>query len=497
MIAGLRTYPETRGSGVPWFGKIPKNWRIRRLRNVCDIRVSNVDKHSRDHEEPVRLCNYVDVYKNDHIRSGMAFMRATATKEEIARFRLQPGDVLVTKDSEAWTDIGVPALVRQSDDDIICGYHLALLRPSPEVLEGGYLFRLLQSQCVAYPFHVAAKGVTRYGLSHGAIKSVRLLLPPVVEQIGMVRFLDHVDRKISLYIRTKGKLIALLEEQKQATIHQAVTGQIDVRTSQPYSAYKDSGGEWLEKIPAHWEVTRLGKLITLTTGFPFKSEGFTQNARDVRLLRGVNVAPGRLRWREVVRWPAADVASYGEYLLETGDIALGMDRPVIRAGTRVALVSECDVPSLLLQRVARIRPSRRIRRDFALLLLRGKAFADYLAPIFTGISVPHLSPEQIRGFRLPLPSVGEQDEILEGLSLGIRAVEREKDRAKSQIELLREYCTRLSADVVTGKVDVREAAAQLPDADPLETDDALEDTPSTDQPADLDEPGIQRNELRS
>ena len=139
------------------------------------MRVSNVDKHSRDHEEPVRLCNYVDVYKNDHIRSGMAFMHATATKEEIARFRLQPSDVLVTKDSETWTDIGVPALVRQSDDDIICGYHLALLRPSSEVLEGGYLFRVLQSQCVAYQFHVAAKGVTRYGLSHGAIKSMRLL----------------------------------------------------------------------------------------------------------------------------------------------------------------------------------------------------------------------------------------------------------------------------------------------------------------------------------
>ena len=174
-----------------------------------------------------------------------------------------------------------------------------------------------------------------------------------------------------------------------------------------------------------------------------------------------------------------------------------MDRPVIRAGTRVALVSECDVPSLLLQRVARIRPGQRIRRDFALLLLRDKTFADYLAPIFTGISVPHLSPEQIRGFRLPLPSVGEQDEILEGLSLGIRAIEREKDRATSQIELLREYRTRLIADVVTGKVDVQEAAAQLPGADPVEVDGALEDARSTDDRADLDGPGIQRNELRT
>src|SRR5688500_5284111 len=136
------------------------------------MRVSNVDKHAKDGENPVRLCNYVDVYKNDRIRSSMPFMIATATAEEIDRFRLRAGDVLITKDSESWKDIGVPALVEETVTDLISGYHLALLRPFPERVSGEFLFRALQSMPLSYQFHVEANGVTRYGLSHRAIKSV-------------------------------------------------------------------------------------------------------------------------------------------------------------------------------------------------------------------------------------------------------------------------------------------------------------------------------------
>ena len=221
----LEPYPAYKDSGVPWLGEVPKHWEVRRLRNTSEMRVSNVDKHVKDDEHQVRLCNYIDVYKHDRIRSGMAFMRATATTDEIERFRLRSGDVLITKDSESWNDIGVPALVEDAQDDIVSGYHLALLRPFPERVDGEYLFRALQSPAVAYQFHVEANGVTRYGLSHRAIKSVWLPFPPLPEQTAIVRFLDHAARRIRRYISAKQKLIALLEEQKQAIIHQAVTGQ--------------------------------------------------------------------------------------------------------------------------------------------------------------------------------------------------------------------------------------------------------------------------------
>jgi len=132
MIADLKPYPAMKGSGVLWLGQVPEHWEVRRLRNAAEMRVSNVDKHTRDDEVPVRLCNYVDVYKHDRIRNKIPFMRATASPEEVARFLLKRGDVLITKDSEAWDDIGVPALVEEPADDLICGYHLALLRPIQE-----------------------------------------------------------------------------------------------------------------------------------------------------------------------------------------------------------------------------------------------------------------------------------------------------------------------------------------------------------------------------
>ena len=156
-----------------------------------------------------------------------------------------------------------------------------------------------------------------------------------------------------------------------------------------------------------------------------------------------------------------------------------MDRPIIRGGTRVAVISPPDVPSLLLQRVARIRVGEGLHRDFAVALLSGKGFSDYLAPIFTGISVPHLSPEQIKGFRFALPSVVEQEAIREHVKSKSDAVQSAIDGAKKEIGLLHEYRARLIADVATGKLDVREAAAALPDIDPV-TADTLHQTPEPD-----------------
>ena len=178
MIADLKPYPTMKDSGVPWLGEVPEHWEVRRQRNVVELRVSNVDKHSEDDERPARLCNYVDVYKNERITDRISFMRATATPQEIERFRLRTGDVLITKDSEAWNDIGVPALVEYTALDLVCGYHLALLRPREGLMTGSFLLRALQSPAVACQFHVLANGVTRYGLSHDAIKSVLLPVPP-------------------------------------------------------------------------------------------------------------------------------------------------------------------------------------------------------------------------------------------------------------------------------------------------------------------------------
>ena len=231
----MSPYSIYKPSGMKWLGNVPEHWNVRRLHTVADIRVSNVDKHTREDEVPVRLCNYVDVYKNDRITQDLPFMSATASPDEIERFRLRRDDVLITKDSEAWDDIGVPALVTESADDLLSGYHLALLRPCKGIL-GAYLALTLQSQGVAYQFHARANGVTRYGLTHFGIKSVRIPLPPLSEQAAIVQYLDHVDARIRRYVDAKerlivraGRQIGLLQEYRARLVADVVTGKLDVR----------------------------------------------------------------------------------------------------------------------------------------------------------------------------------------------------------------------------------------------------------------------------
>ena len=444
MIADLKPYPAMKDSGAPWLGNVPAHWAVRRLRNVVGMRVSNVDKHTKDDEQPVRLCNYVDVYKNDRIRSGMSFMCATATVDEIERFRLRTGDVLITKDSEAWNDIGIPALVEETADDLISGYHLALLRPFEGCVEGGYLFRVLQSTGVAYQFHVEANGVTRYGLSHNAIKSTWLPLPPLPEQAAIVRFLDYMDRRIRRYIRAKQTLIKLLEEQKQAIIHRAVTRGLDADVR-----LKPSGVEWLGDVPAHWEVRRLRSLAHIKTG-----------ERDTvdRVDDGQYPFFVRSQTVEHINSWSFD----GEAVLTAGD------------GAGVAKVfhymnGKFDYH----QRVYKFSDFRAILGRFFFEYFRATLQFEALAGNAKS-TVDSLRRPMLQNFPVVVPCQEEQGAIIDHINEASASIDTTITRAHREISLLREYRTRLIADVVTGKLDVREAAARLPDevdamSDPEET----------------------------
>ena len=231
VTRGLNHGMPLKSSGIPWLGDVPKHWEVRRIRNAADMRVSNVDKHTYAEELPIRLCNYVDVYKNDSITDAISFMLATATEAEIDQFRLELHDVLITKDSETWTDIGVPALVEHTAPDLICGYHIAILRPLRSSLDGRYLFRILQDAALSSQFHVAANGVTRYGLSHSSIKSILLPIPPLDEQAAIVEFLDESTAKANVTIDRARRQITLMNEYRTRLIADVVTGQLDVRSA--------------------------------------------------------------------------------------------------------------------------------------------------------------------------------------------------------------------------------------------------------------------------
>ena len=161
---GFKRYPKYRDSGVEWLGDIPAHWEVKRLKTIAKVQLSNVDKKTVTGQVPVTLCNYVDVYYNDKITDGIDFMLATATEDQAERFSLRRGDVLITKDSEDAMDIAVPAVIAEDLPGVVCGYHLAQIRPNA-VSDGSYLARGFVAAGVRDQFSVAANGITRFGLT--------------------------------------------------------------------------------------------------------------------------------------------------------------------------------------------------------------------------------------------------------------------------------------------------------------------------------------------
>ncbi len=225
----IKPNAKLKDSGIEWIGEIPEGWEVRKLKQVTSIMVSNVDKKSKPNEEEVLLCNYNEVYNNEFITSELSFMNATASIEQINKFSIKKGDVIITKDSETPEDIAVPSLVEENLNNIICGYHLALIRPNEDKIKGKYLLRIFQSRKINDQFVISANGVTRFGISTYPIKNSFVIVPPPYEQIAITSYLDQATSKIDKTIEKIQKKITLLEEYKKSLIHHVVTGKVDAR----------------------------------------------------------------------------------------------------------------------------------------------------------------------------------------------------------------------------------------------------------------------------
>lgn len=207
--------------GKPFEGE----WEDLYLHDVAKIIVSPVDKKIVDGEIPVELCNYTDVYYNTRITNSIEFMKATAKKSEIDKYTLQVNDVIITKDSETPGDIAVPALVSEDLGGTVCGYHLAIVRPNSQLVEGAYLNYLFSMQKTRYYFFTLATGATRFGLSIGGINKAHFTLPPLEEQQRIAAVLTNSDREIELL----GQQLADLKQEKKALMQQLLTGKRRVK----------------------------------------------------------------------------------------------------------------------------------------------------------------------------------------------------------------------------------------------------------------------------
>ncbi|WMJ74106.1 restriction endonuclease subunit S [Cytophagaceae bacterium ABcell3] len=230
-----------------------------KLFEVADIFPSNVDKVIHKEELPVKLCNYMDVYNNRYIHSRIIFSDGSVNASELVKFQLIKNDVLITKDSETPDDIAVPSVITEDIDNLVCGYHLALIRPFN--CHGEFLMHYLLLDDIKKQFSNKANGSTRYGLTLDSIRNISLNLPPLPIQRKIAQILSTVDGQIE-------KTEAIIEKYKaikQGLLQDLFTRGIDVNTGKLRPAYKDAPHLYkdspLGMVPKEWEVVRLEKVL--------------------------------------------------------------------------------------------------------------------------------------------------------------------------------------------------------------------------------------------
>ncbi len=438
-------YESYKDSGVEWLGEIPSHWDFRRLKHIAKVRLSNVDKHSRANELPVRLCNYTDVYYKDLITRKIAFMESTATEEQIHNFLLEEGDVLITKDSESFDDIAVPAYVPETLENVICGYHLAHIKPIH--IEGSYLFRAFQAEDISSQFRVSANGITRFGISKSAINDAIFLLPPIEEQRRIAQFLDRTTTDIDRAIAQKQRLIELLQEQKAILINQAVTKGLN-----PNTPMRDSGIEWLGEIPEHWSINRI-KHLAKKVGSGITPRGGGENYLDqgILFIRSQNVYFDGLRLDDAVYINEKTHSIMSNTSVSFGDVLLNITGASIG---RSCVFKEKAIEANVNQHVCIVRPNYKIRSWYLSCLFESKLGQEQIWLSQNGASREGLNFADLKTFIFPIPPVNEQEEIEQKIFSISETIKETIASIEKEINVLQEFKSCLITQSVTGKIKV-------------------------------------------
>ena len=437
----LKPYPAYRDSGISWLGKIPKHWEVSKLKFIADVCPSNVNKKTDDGEASVRLCNYVDVYYNERITSALDFMQASATPEERAKFQLRAGDVCVTKDSEEWSDIAVPAFVVEDIPDLLCGYHLAMARPKKDRLTGAYLARAFGARGINEQFQVEALGITRYGLGQHALINGVFPVPPLDEQRAMAEFLDRETERLDALMAKKEQLIALLLERRSTLISHAVTKGLN-----PNASMRDTGIPWLGKVPKHWEVKRLKYMATVLRG------KFTHRPRtDPSLYDG--------------KYPfiqTGDVASANKYInehhqtLNEKGLAVSQMFPkgtmVMTIAANIGDTAILNFDACFPDSIVGFFPKRGVNLEFLFRIISAMK-AEMMSTAVENTQL-NLNVERIVNLHAMCPPESEQTAIADYLDRETGKIDALISRVRDGITALREYRTALISAVVSGKIAV-------------------------------------------
>jgi len=469
----LRPYPEYKDSGVPWLGEVPAHWEVRPA--VAAYRPKSVRNTGMAEKTVLSLSYGRIVVKAADKLHGLV-------PESFETYQIvEPGDIVV-RTTDLQNDRTSLRIGSARDRGIITSAYLCLATTERVLPAWGY--QLLNAYDMLKIIYGFGSGL-RQNLDFGDIKRMPVVIPPAEEQIQIVRFLDHADRRIGRYVRAKQKVTKLLDEQKRAIIERAVT-----RGVSPTVELEPTGAEWLPEMPGHWKGARLKFVATQIVDCLHATPTYSDGGR-YPAIRTADVRPGRVLIEKARR---VDDDTYGRWTARMapaeGDILYS------REGERfvIAALVPAGIRLCVSQRmmVFRIHPSH--NPAYVMWQINCRHVYAQAAADLIGAAAPHVNVERIKNFWLALPPRSEQDAIVAALASETSALDAAILDAERQTALVREFRRRLIADVVTGKVEVQSGAAvlaeEIPDL-PAADDGTYDEDIATDDELDAEMEGAE------
>jgi type I restriction enzyme S subunit len=445
MISHLKPYSAMKDSGVPWLGEVPEHWDL--LPALAVYRPRQV-KNTGLIEKTVLSLSYGRI-----IVKAPEKLRGLVPESFETYQIVDPGNIIV-RTTDLQNDQTSLRIGHAQHRGIITSAYMCVETTARVSHAFGYQY--LNAYDLLKIIYGFGSGL-RQNLDFNDIKRMPVLVPLLLEQAAIVRFLDHADRRIRRYIRAKQKLIKLLEEQKQAIIHRAVTRGLD-----PNVRLKPSGVEWLGDVPEHWEVRQIGHFAGVGNGStPSRGNMAYWSDGTYPWLNSSSVNAGTITAADQF---VSDAALRECHLprVPAGSVLVAITGQGKTRGTAAILTIEATINQhiafIALRKHKKSATSEYLRAFLVAAYSELRRMSDD-----SGSTKGALTCEALRHFRVALPPVDEQQRIVQWARDTTAEVEVALSLAAREIDLLREYRTRLIADVVTGKLDVREAAARLPD----------------------------------
>jgi len=438
MTMTLRPYPAMKDSGLPWLGELPEHWHAGPLRRYCRVFAGAtpsraVPEYWDGGTIPWLASGEVNLRR---IRSSSQFITDAGFAASSTKW-IRPGSLVLALAGQGRTK----GMVATVEFPATCNQSLAVIEPSPRVSDYSFLAYYLESRYLE--LRALVGDGLRDGLNLEHVRAIPTPLPPLTEQAEIVRFLDHVDRRIRRYVRAKQKLIRLLEELKQAIIHRAVTRGLD-----PNARLKFSGVQWLGDVPQHWEVIPTRHLFRQVT---------RQDVKGDEPKMSMSRRLGLVRSEELGTRAATAASSVAFSVCHQGDLVMN------KYQAHNGLFGCATERGLITANYSVFSPTAKAQAAYYALLYGSQSYRSAFLVACRGVG-DGMMPLYTSAFgRIPslVPPPEEQLQIAESVGESAKSVNAAITRVERTIALVHELRSRLFADIVTGKLDTREASARL------------------------------------